>query len=84
MKSSNKSTSKLRLSREQAQNCAKGWAVQHCEKIEKVVQEEYSQWGVKQEKMHENTSSVEREKEKYVNSLARMLKKKRKCYMMHL
>jgi hypothetical protein len=74
MKSSNQSTNKLRLSREKAKNRAKAWASQRREKKEKDVQHEYSQWGVKQEEMHENTSTVDREKAKYVNSLVRMLK----------
>jgi hypothetical protein len=74
MKSSKKAPSKSRVSREQAKSRAKAWAVQCCEKKEKVVEEEYSCWGVKQEEKHENTSSVESEKEKYVNSLARMLR----------
>jgi ABC-type phosphate/phosphonate transport system ATPase subunit len=55
-------------------NLAKEWAAQHREKKEKIVQEEYSQWGVKQEEMCENTSTVDREKAKYVNSLLRVLK----------
>jgi hypothetical protein len=75
MKSSKKATSKLRLSREQAKNCAKAWAGQHHEKKEKVSQEEYSQWGVKQEEKRENTSSAQSEKEKYFNCIGRMLRK---------
>ncbi len=74
MKSSKKALSKLRVSREQAKSCAKAWAVQRREKKEKVVEDEYSRWAVKQEEKHENSSSVESEKEKYVNSLARMLR----------
>jgi hypothetical protein len=74
MKSSKKAPSKLRLSREQAKSRAKAWAVQRRQKKEKAVEEEYSRWGIKQEEKQESTSSVESEKEKYVNSLARMLR----------
>jgi hypothetical protein len=77
MKSSKKAPNKQRISKEQAKNHSKAWAAQHREKKEKLVQEEYSQWGVKQEEKHENITSVDREKAKYVNSLVRMLKEEK-------